>query len=208
MGAAVAPVVGAVANKYLNKNEGGKDVSRSLFEGGDLQRYVPPALRQDVTGPTITSGIQGIGELIRRPGGLAPNVAEAINPRLAAESQNIAQNFRGIASNQAGAAARGNLPVSLKNALQAALDVAQERAQRGARGAALSESEGLRREDTSRVFSILDAILQFTQAGRGTATAGLAANAASRQQSQAATSALVGQLLQSMAQYNASKDKV
>lgn len=196
--------VGTLLGSVLNKQQvPGKDLSRAPFESGDLQRYLPAELRVGNTGPMIGAGVQGIGELLRNPGGLAPNVAEAINPRLAAESFNIAQNFRGIQSNQAGAAARGNLPVSLKGALSSALDVAQERAQRGARSEALTQSETLRRSDLEQVFNILNAILQFQQAGRGTATAGIGAGTALQSQQNAATMALLSSLLTSGAQGNA-----
>lgn len=196
--------VGTLLGSALNKQQApGKDLSRAPFESGDLQRYLPAELRAGQTGPMIGAGVQGIGELLRNPGGLAPNVAEAINPRLSAESANIAQNFRNLQSNQAGAAARGNLPVSLKGALSSALDVAQERAQRGARSEAMTQSETLRRSDLEQVFNILNAILQFQQAGRGTATAGIGAGTALQSQQNAATMALLSSLLTSGAQGNA-----
>lgn len=198
MGVAAVPLVAAGAQKLLDHGQSvGKDLSRSPYESGDLQRYLPPELRSGVTGPLIGSGISGIGELLRNPGSLSPNVLDAIRPRLAAESQNIAQNYRGIASNQAGAAARSNLPVSIKTALQSALDVAQERAQRGARTEALAQSDTTRRADLERVFQILDAILQFQQAGRGTATAGLGPGTALQSQKTASMMALIGSLLNS-----------
>ena len=164
----------------------------------ETERYLPPALRSASIGPTLQSGISGIGELIRNPGGLNPAVADAIRARLAAESGNIAQSYRGIASNQAGAAARGNLPVSIKGALQSALDIAQERAQRGARQEALGESEALRREDLNRTFAILDAILQFMQSGRGGAITGLGQAASFAQNRQASNLAGIGSLLESL----------
>jgi hypothetical protein len=125
------------------------------------------------TGNILESGIQGIGDLIRNPGALNPQVAEALNSLLAMESQNIAQNFRGIGQQQAGALARGNVPVSIRGALESALSVAQERAQRGARQGALGRSEELRRQDLQQTYAILDAILQFTSAGKGQAVSGL-----------------------------------
>ena len=110
----------------------------------------------------LTSGMEGIAELLRNPGGLSPGVADAIRARLAEESQSIAQNYRGIESNMAGRAARTNAPVSIKNSLASALDVAQERAQRGARQTALTESDTLRRQDLSQVYALLDAPPHFT----------------------------------------------
>ena len=200
MGAAAIPLVMYGMSKIGGGGGGGnigKDLSRSPFESGDLQRFLPPQLRAGETGPMIGEGIQGIGDLLRNPGGLTPNVLDAIRPRLAAESQSIAQNFRGIQSNQAGAAARGNLPVSIKGSLQSALDIAQERAQRSARGEALAQSDTMRRGDLDRVFQILDAILQFQQAGRGTATQGLMQGSALQAQNQAAMIAAIGSLMSS-----------
>ena len=153
------------AERILEPERAQARLAGGPFESAE--QFLPPQLRQGQIGDILTSGVQGFGNLIQRPGGLSPTVSEAILPRLAMESQNIAQNFRGIESAQAGAAARGNLPLSLKAALQSALNVAQERAQRGARQGALAESEQLRRADLERVFKILDAILQFQTSGRG-----------------------------------------
>ena len=138
-----------------------KDLSKAGYESSLIQGFLPPWLRTGNIGGFMQSGIGGIGELIQRPGGLSPTVADAIRPRLAAESENIAQNFRGIGAQQAGTLARTNAPVSLKGALESALNVAQERAQRGARREALTESEGLRRADLGQVFKLLEILNQF-----------------------------------------------
>ena len=166
-----------------------KRVSRAGFRDSALQKFLPNALQSgfgDDIGRLLSTGIQGIGDLIRNPGGLAPNVLDAIRPRLAAESENIAQNFRGIGSQQAGTLARTNAPVSIRSALESALNTSQERAQRGARREALSDSDQLRRQDSSQIFNILDAILQFMSSGRGQAIQGLGAVAQADAQKQAA----------------------
>lgn len=171
------------------------DLSKAYFESSDIQRYLPPSLRTGNTEPIFHAGIAGIGDLVRNPGGLSPGVADAIRPRLAAESQTIAQNFRGIGANQAGAAARGNLPVSIKAALEAALNTSQERAQRGARGEALMASETLRREDLERIYPLLQAILQFTGSRQGQGLQAGSQLAQSAQQRQAATIGLISSLI-------------
>jgi hypothetical protein len=66
------------------------------FETKALQKFLPPSLRIGQTGEFLEGGIQGIGRLISRPGELSPTVASAIRPRVAAESERISQNFRGI----------------------------------------------------------------------------------------------------------------
>lgn len=109
--------------------------------------------------PGLQGGLGALGELLQNPGGLSPNISQAIAPRLAMESEAIGANFRGIQAEQAGAAARGNLPVSIKNALASALNVSQERAQRDARRGAMSESEALRRQDTAQVLDLLALLL-------------------------------------------------
>ena len=195
--------ISLLANKYLGgKTTEERDLSRlsrAPYESSDIQRFLPPELRAGAIGPTLQSGLGGISELIRNPGGLSPTVADAIRQRLAAESESIAQNFRGIGSQQAGAAARGNLPVSIKSALQSALDVAQERAQRGSRREALQDSESLRRQDLERTFQILDAILQFISSGRGQSIPGLSTSASLSGNRQAAQLAAIGNLLSSSA---------
>jgi len=199
--------LGLAANKFLggrtSEERAQSRFATAPYSSDVIQGFLPPALRDQFTGPMLTSGMEGIAELLRNPGGLSPGVADAIRARLAEESQSIAQNYRGIQSQQAGAAARGNVPTSIKGALQSALDVAQERAQRGARQTALTESDTLRRQDLSQVYALLDALLQFTSSGRGQATAGLGAAAQSSAQRQAAMMALIGNLLSSGAEARA-----
>ena len=187
------------SNKLLNKKTSEEkrltQYSTAPYASSEIQGFLPPALQENFTGPITLQGLMAIAELLRNPGGMRSGVADAIRPRLAQESATIAQNYRGIQSNQAGAAARGNLPVSIKSALQSALDVAQERAQRGARQTALSESESLRREDIGQTYKLLDTLLQFTSSGRGQAIPGLQAAAQMAGNRQAAQQASYGTIL-------------
>jgi len=137
------------------------ELSQAPFHSDLIQNFLPGALQTRNTDAILQSGIQGIGNLIQNPGRLSPTVADSIRQRLASESEAIGTNFRGIRSQQAGATARSNAPLSIKTALGSALDVAQERAQRGARRDALSASEDLRREDLGQTFNLLDIINQF-----------------------------------------------
>ena len=171
-----------------------KQLATEPFEGFRVQRFLPPSLRSANTTDTLRTGVQGIGELIRNPGGLSPTVSDAIRPRLAAESENIAGNFRNFQAENTGAAARSNTPVSLKDAVSRAINVAQERAQRGARRDALSDSDNLRRQDLSQTFSLLDAILQFIGSGRGQAVQGLGAAGGLEQNRKAANLSAIGSL--------------
>ena len=159
-----------------------------------IQGFLPPALRYPLTDPYLARGVAGIGELISQPGQLSPSVGTSIMPRLASESQSIATNFRNIRANQLGATARTNTPLSIQGALGSALDTAQERAQREARMGALTESDQLRRQDLSQTYALLDAILQFTQSGRGGAITGLGQAANLAQNRQAANLAFIGDL--------------
>jgi len=157
------------------------------------------------TGNTLQSdlgaGLANIGELMRNPGQLSSGISSAIAPRLAMESEDIAGNFRNIRSNQAGMAARTNAPVSIKNALGSALDVAQFRAQRDARRTAQLDSETLRRGDLENTYRILATILDYINGGRGIA-AGAQANAQQQAgQRQAATVGALGNFASSLAQY-------
>ena len=190
--------MGDVINTIIGGETGAeKELARFStrgFTSRAIQSFLPGALRLQTTDPILQSGIQGIGDLIQNPGRLAPNVSDAIRQRLATTSEGIATNFRGIRAQQAGSAARGNLPLSIRTALGSALDVAQSRAQRGARREALSDTDQLRRQDLSQVFSILDAILGFTSSGRGAGLQGLGQAAQSSAQRQASFQALLGSL--------------
>jgi len=203
-GAVIGGGVGLLSGLFGGK--GGKKKLKGLgaaFEADQIQGFLPPSLRLNQTGGFLQSGVQQIGQLIQRPGSLSPTVSEAILPRLAEESESIATNFRGIGSQQAGAAARGNLPVSIKTALDSALNVAQERAQRGARRGALMDSDQLRRQDLSQTYSVLDAILGFLQSGRGQATQALSAAANLQQNDNATMLAGLGSLLQGVGSFGA-----
>jgi hypothetical protein len=181
----------STAEKNLGK------VSTAPFESDFLQGALPPSLRLGATGDMLGAGVQGIGDLLRNPGGLSPNVADAIKARLAVTSEGIARDFRGIRSQQAGAGARGNVPISIRTALDSALNVAQERAQRGARRGALMDSETLRRQNLSQVYALLDAILQFQSSARGQGIAGLGAAANLANLRAAGKQAFVGSVLSS-----------
>ena len=172
-----------------------RNFSTAGFGSDEIQNFLPLSLRAGFTEPILAQGIQGIGDLIRNPGGLSPNIADAIRARLAVESEGIAGNFRGIRANQAGAAARQNIPVSIRAALESALDVAQSRAQRGARRGALQDSDQLQRSDLDQTFKILDAILQFTSSGRGQAIQGLGASAGASAQRRASNLTFAGDIL-------------
>ena len=169
-------------------------IAEANFTDFRLQKFLPPSLRFDQTGGILKGGIQRIGELIRNPGRLSSSVSDAVRPRLAAESETIAGNFRGIKANQAGAAARSNLPVSIKNSLSSALDVAQSRAQRGARREALTDSDRLRRDDLNQTFKILQTIMNFLNSGRGQASQNLGVVSDVEQRSAATDLAFIGSL--------------
>ena len=181
-----------------NAEQNLEDLSKAYYGGSLIQRFLPPALRHNVTGPILQGGVEQIGQLIRNPGGLSGSVSEAILPRLASESESIAQNYRGLQQEQAGAAARGNAPVSIKNALASALGIGEERAQREARRGALSESEQLRRTDVEQTYKLLDAILQFISSGRGQGVQGLAAASGVGQARQASNKQLFSDIIGSV----------
>ena len=200
-------VPGAIGGGVVGGFFGGKKKKKSSFDPtpfpfheSAIQGFLPFELRKAITGPILRSGIEGIGDLISNPGGLAPNVLDAIRQRLGVESENIAGTFRGIRSNQAGSAARSNLPFGIKNAVSSALDVAEARAQRGARRGALQDSDQLRRQDLSQTFAILDAINQFIGTRVGSATSERIAGQQIDQQNEASQLAFLGSLISSGAE--------
>lgn len=142
------------------------------YNSSEIQNFLPPELRQAFSGPALSAGMAGLTGLLKNPGGLNPNISEAIAPWLRNASQSIATNYRNLGQNSAGAAARSNLPVSIKDALQAALGMNQVRDQFAAKNQAMGQSEQLRREDISQLFPLLMALHQFTSTGRGQAIQG------------------------------------
>lgn len=192
----------ALLGNYLN-NRGDKSgqmsrIATAPFTSGTVQELLPPYLQYGSPATQgIDAGLKSIGQMIQNPGQLAPGVAEAIAPRLAAESQSIGTNYRGLQEENAGAAARTNAPVSLKNAISAALGMGQERAQREARMSALTESDQLRRQDLQQTYALIDAILQHLSSARGQAITGLGAAQNQNNQQNAALMAFLGQLANS-----------
>lgn len=174
------------------------DLAGAGFNDPRVQALLPFILQDPNIGPLLQSGMSGIADLLRNPGSLSPTVSSSIAPRLAEESQNIAQNYQGIGANQAGALARSNAPTSLKGALASALDVAQERAQRSARNEALTSSDVLRRQDLGQTFNLLNSLLQFTSAGRGQSIQGLGIASQDEARRQAAEMALWSSILNSI----------
>ena len=191
------PEMAELTRRYGSKLAPGIYKSSPGYQAS-TDRFLPPELRGQ--GANLGAGLQGIGELIRNPAGLGSNINQAIAPRLNAEMSSIGQNYRNLASEQAGAAARGNVPVSIKGALQKALATNQGRAEQEARANAITESEDLRRGDVGQTYQLLDTILQFLSSGRGIAIPGATAANAMRsqasQQSNAANTAMIGSLLQ------------
>lgn len=174
-----------------------RKAATSPFESRLSQGYLPPELRMGNTGPLLGAGVQGIGDLIKNPGGLSGNVADAIRPQLGLESQSIGQNFQNMQQQNAGNAARGNAPISIKNALSSALDTQQERAMRESRMGALTQSDQLRRQDLDQTYKLLDTILQFLSSGRGASIPGLTGAANISQQNSAAQMAALAAMMQS-----------
>lgn len=166
--------IGNMSQYFGGQDPGGAEHNlRNMSMSGYSDMFLPPALRNFANSPDFAAGFKNLGGLMANPGGINPNISQAIAPWLANQSQDIATNYRGMMQNQAGAAARGNLPVSIKTALDSAMNVSQERAQRQARGEAMTQSEALRRQDLSSIMPILQSMADFTNAGHGQAVQGL-----------------------------------
>jgi hypothetical protein len=204
-GTAIGAGVGFLGGLFgSNAGSAQQKLAQRPFESSTNQNFLPPALRYSNTGGILNAGVQGIGQMIENPGTLSPTVADAIRQQLATESENIAQNYRGIASNQAGAEARGNVPVSIRTALGSALDVAQERAQREARRQALIQSDTQRRQDLAQTYDLLNSILQFMSSGRGQAVAGLNSAGAMESQTKGSQLTALGSIISSLASMHGS----
>ncbi len=177
------------AEKRLNKS------AYLPFNDPKIQGFLPDSLRGWAAQDTLRQAVENMRYRTMNPGALGPNIAEAIAPRVAAESDIAARNFRNMRYNQRGSAARSNMPLSIQESLANALDIAQARAQSGIRRNALADSEQLRRADEMGGMSLLDAILQFTSSGRGQAIQGLGAATQAANQRRGSNMAFFGDLL-------------
>ena len=130
---------------------------------------------------------------------MAASIASAIAPRVAMQSEQLGRNFQNIGQQQAGAAARTNAPVSIKNALASALDVAQARGQRDITREAMTDSEQLRRQDLEQTYKVLQMVLDYINSGRGLATQSANINAQMANQNKGAMIGAGGQLLGGLA---------
>ena len=199
--------MGFLGGLFGAETGGEKDLRKFTNAGFDdprKQKYMPGYLQSGSVSPFLSKGIAGIGELMRNPGGLNPNISQAIAPRLAMESEGINRSFAGLQANQAGGAARSNLPVSIKNALASALGMGQERAQRDARRGAMLDSESLRRGDLDNTYKLLEQILGFANSGMGMAQQGLGQSAQNDVARQAAMQQMIGSLASSASTMGAS----
>lgn len=176
-----------------------KQLAGAHWDSERIQRYLPEVLRSGSVNPALFAGMRGITDLLEHPGRLSPTVSDAIRPQLAQESQGIAQNFRNMGANQAGAAARQNLPVSIKAALDQALNVEQARAQRGAQQNALSQSAQLQRSDLDNFFKLLDQMGNFGINQRGQGLQALSAQQGSDADKQGAMLSTIGSLMGTLA---------
>ena len=211
-GAVFGPIgagVGAVAGGFLGGGGGAErpDIQALNFANFQTQRLLPRAFRQSSRGgivdPFIRSGLQGIGQLIQNPGGLAPNVGAAIGPRLSIESERIGRNLRGQQSEAQGNLSRsglGNTPFAA--ALNVALERAAARDQSVARRSALSETDQLRRQDLGQVFQLLQAQLSFLNSGRGIQSQQLGQQFQAANTDRAADAAGQAALLQALTKLN------
>ena len=172
------------------------ELSRMPFSHPTVQATLPPWLQNINTGPLLTTGMERIAELIRNPGGTASTLQSAIGDRLNSERANISQNFAGLQSDQAGAAARGNMPVQIKDALARALETNQRRAQGNATRGAVAESEDLRRGDVANTYRLIENILAFLSSSRGQGMQALQGAEAIDQQNNAAQQAMIASLIQ------------
>jgi len=203
--------VAGIATAGYNYYKGSRAKSKAEAEAKGLkynanrpfeqtEYFLPPELRSQQTGPLIGAGMAGSGDLIRNPGQLSSQVSSSVAPGVAMQSQNIAQQFRNQATNEAGAAGVNNLPPSIKALLQALQGSSQEQAQRGARTQGLGSTDQLKRQDLEHTYKLLDTILQFMASGKGQTTPGLIAAAENRagnyQRSSAANMAALASMLQ------------
>ena len=150
----------------------------------------------------LMTGAGKLGDLMANPGGFGGNIAEAIAPRVAMESEMINRNTQGQASEAAGGMARSGTGGGFAQALQASIAQAGAREKATSVRTAQMDSAELMREDADRVMSAYSMLLDwYKPKGRqGTGAASRAAGKAARGANTSAGIGAVGTVLGAMAQ--------
>jgi len=154
--------------------------------------------------PFINSGVRQLGLLSAFPGVLNPQVAPALKAGTAMQSTQAAQNDTAQAQRVMNRLASTGGSQGANPLATAAMNLSADASQRGVRGAALSQTDQLKRSDTQQTYNLLDAVLKFISSGRGQSVAGLQGAAqlaqsqkAIQQQYQASQLAMLGSGLSS-----------
>ena len=168
--------VGVGSDAMGNVTGGQHDNPAANFRSKGIQGFLPEWL-QMYTGQgknkmqsPFSKGLQGgtanLAELFSNPGGLGGNLAGAIAPRVAMESEMINRNTQGQASEAAGATARSGSGGGFAQALQASIQQAGARQKADSLRTGMMDSAQLRRQDLSSLLDTYKMLMEFTNSGR------------------------------------------
>jgi hypothetical protein len=158
----------------------GSEDPNANYRSKAIQGFLPPSLqwfqwsgqgKNKVKSLTpfaegLMSGSKNIGDLYANPGGLGNNLAGAIAPRVAMESEMINRNTQGQASEAAGAAARSGEGGGFAQALQASIQQAGARDKAASLRTGMMDSAQLRRADLNSMMDTYRMLLDYANSAR------------------------------------------
>ena len=173
-------VIDRFGSTNAERNAGSNDGSGGgrLWGKRPLQGHLPLGLqwftgrgKKKVLSPFakgLTEGADKFGSLLSNPGGFGANLAEAIAPRVAMESEAINRNTQGQLAEASGAAARAGSGGGFAQALQASIQQAGARDKATSLRTAQMDSATLVREDADRLMATYQMLLDwYKPKGRG-----------------------------------------
>lgn len=171
---------------------------RGAFEARSTQKFLPDFLRTATGkrgerptefGRSLSQSLGLLSQLFTNPGGINPELSQAIAPLLALQSQSIARQSEAELASAQGSLARAGLGSSgIKGALEAAIQRAGNRDIASTRMQAILQSEQLRRDDLARAEEMMRFLADFGLQAKNV-KAGKKAQAASRDASREQASA-------------------
>ncbi len=158
-------------------------------------------------GKSLNAGAANLGDLFRNPGGMSPNTSAALAPIFSQQSNQVARQTAGSMAEARGAQSRSGVASGgWAQALQAAIQNAGNRNLANSRGAAIAQSEELRRNDLATLIQHMQfmtntglQVSNLENGQRATSASISQASNQSKQQDRAATMAAIASIVAAFA---------